>query len=125
MVLLDLKPLTNPSLDGARVEYVLENVNIACNKNTTPGDKSALTPMGIRIGAPAMTSRGLGEKDFAQIADYIDQCIKIAQKVQSELPKEANKQKDFKAKIASGEVEEIKALKAEIAAWAGTFPLPI
>jgi glycine hydroxymethyltransferase len=45
--------------------------------------------------------------------------------VQSELPKEANKQKDFKAKIASGEVEEIKALKAEIAAWAGTFPLPI
>jgi glycine hydroxymethyltransferase len=81
--------------------------------------------MGIRIGAPAMTSRGLGEKDFAQIADYIDQCIKIAQKVQSELPKEANKQKDFKAKIASGEVDEIKALKAEIAAWAGTFPLPI
>jgi len=122
MVLLDLKP---QALDGARVEAVLEQVNIACNKNTTPGDKSALTPCGIRIGAPAMTSRGMGEDDFKRIAGYIDQCIQMCKKIQSELPKEANKQKDFKAKVQGGEVEEIKALKAEIAAWAGTFPLPV
>ncbi|GAB7343469.1 hypothetical protein MBLNU457_1490t1 [Dothideomycetes sp. NU457] len=122
MVLLDLKP---QALDGARVEAVLEQVNIACNKNTTPGDKSALTPCGIRIGAPAMTSRGMGEDDFKRIAGYIDQCIQMCKKIQSELPKEANKQKDFKAKVQSGEVEEIKALKSEIAAWAGTFPLPV
>lgn len=124
MVLLDLKPLSNPTLDGARVEAVLEAVNITCNKNTTPGDKSALTPQGIRIGAPAMTSRGLGEQDFDRIADYVDKCIKVAQKVQSELPKEANKQKDFKAKIVGGDVEGIKELKSEIIAWASTFPLP-
>jgi glycine hydroxymethyltransferase len=122
MVLLDLKPL---SLDGARVEAVLEQVNIACNKNTTPGDKSALTPMGIRIGAPAMTSRGLSEADFKKIANYIDICIKLTKKIQSELPKEANKLKDFKAKVASGEIEEIKSLKKEIAEWASTFPLPV
>ena len=122
MVLLDLKPL---SLDGARVEAVLEQVNIACNKNTTPGDKSALTPCGIRIGAPAMTSRGMGEKDFERIVGYIDQCVKMAQQIQAGLPKEANKQKDFKAAVAKGDVEEIKSLKAEIAAWAGTFPLPV
>ncbi|KKY15581.1 putative serine hydroxymethyltransferase [Diplodia seriata] len=122
MVLLDLKPV---ALDGARVEAVLEQVNIACNKNTTPGDKSALTPMGIRIGAPAMTSRGLGEQDFNKIANYIDTCIKLCKKVQGELPKEANKLKDFKAKVASGTVEEINSLKKEIAAWAGTFPLPV
>ncbi|KAH7345976.1 serine hydroxymethyltransferase [Pyrenochaeta sp. MPI-SDFR-AT-0127] len=122
MVLIDLKPF---SLDGARVEAVLENVNIACNKNTTPGDKSALTPMGIRIGAPAMTSRGLGEEDFKKIANYIDTCIKLCQKIQGELPKENNKLKDFKAKVVSGEVEEIKNLKKEIAAWAVTFPLPV
>lgn len=123
MVLLDLKPL---GLDGARVEAVLEQVNIACNKNTTPGDKSALTPCGIRIGAPAMTSRGMGEKDFEKIVGYIDQCIQLAKKVQGELPKEANKQKDFKAKIALGAkaVPEIGELKKEIAGWAGTFPLP-
>jgi glycine hydroxymethyltransferase len=122
MVLLDLKPF---ALDGARVEAVLEQVNIACNKNTTPGDKSALTPMGIRIGAPAMTSRGLGEEDFKKIANYIDQCIKLCKKIQSELPKENNKLKDFKSKVASGEVQEINDLKKEIAAWAVTFPLPI
>jgi glycine hydroxymethyltransferase len=122
MVLLDLKPF---ALDGARVEAVLEQVNIACNKNTTPGDKSALTPMGIRIGAPAMTSRGLGEEDFKKIANYIDQCIKLCKKIQSELPKDNNKLKDFKSKVASGEVQEINDLKKEIAAWAVTFPLPI
>ncbi|KAH8724626.1 serine hydroxymethyltransferase [Phaeosphaeriaceae sp. PMI808] len=122
MVLLDLKPF---ALDGARVEAVLEQVNIACNKNTTPGDKSALTPMGIRIGAPAMTSRGLGEADFKKIAGYIDICIKLCKQVQGELPKENNKLKDFKAKVASGEVDEINRLKKEIAAWAVTFPLPI
>ena len=122
MVLIDLKQW---NLDGARVEAVLEQVNIACNKNTTPGDKSALTPMGIRIGAPAMTSRGLGEKDFEKIANYIDQVIKMCKKIQSELPKEANKLKDFKAKVTSGEVEDINNLKKEIAAWAVTFPLPI
>lgn|SRR5690242_4968270 len=122
MVLIDLKQW---NLDGARVEAVLEQVNIACNKNTTPGDKSALTPMGIRIGAPAMTSRGLGEADFEKIAHYIDTVIKMCRKIQSELPKEANKLKDFKAKVTSGEVEEINSLKKEIAAWAVTFPLPI
>lgn len=45
-------------IDGARVELILEIVNMATNKNTVPGDKSALTPGGIRMGAPALTSRG-------------------------------------------------------------------
>ena len=122
MVLLDLRPIP---LDGARLEAVLEQINIACNKNSVPGDKSALTPGGIRIGAPAMSSRGMGEKDFARIADYIDKAIKICKQVQSSLPKEANKQKDFKAKVASGEVEEINALRKEISEWAGSYPLPV
>ena len=37
------------------------------NKNTCPGDKSALTPGGLRLGAPALTSRGFVEKDFEQV----------------------------------------------------------
>ena len=122
MVLLDLRP---KALDGARLETVLENINIACNKNSVPGDKSALTPGGIRIGAPAMTSRGMGEDDFRRIAGYIDQAISLCKSVQAGLPKEANKLKDFKAKVSSGEVDEINALKKEIAAWASTFPLPV
>jgi glycine hydroxymethyltransferase len=122
MVLLDLRP---KFLDGARLEAVLEQVNIACNKNSVPGDKSALTPGGIRIGAPAMSSRGMGEEDFKRIANYVDKCVQICKKVQSELPKEANKQKDFKAKVASGEVEEINAMRKDISEWASSFPLPI
>ncbi|KAL2003292.1 hypothetical protein VTN02DRAFT_4413 [Thermoascus thermophilus] len=122
MVLLDLRP---KNLDGARVEAVLEQINIACNKNSIPGDKSALTPCGIRIGAPAMTSRGMGEEDFKRIARYIDQAINICKDVQSQLPKEANKLKDFKAKVASESVPEILSLRKEIGEWASTFPLPV
>lgn len=122
MVLLDLR---QQALDGARVEAVLEQVNIACNKNSIPGDKSALTPCGIRIGAPAMSTRGMGEEDFKRIARYIDTCITICKEVQKSLPKEANKLKDFKATVAGGEVQEINELKKEISSWASTFPLPV
>jgi glycine hydroxymethyltransferase len=122
MVLVDLRA---KSLDGARVEAVLEQINIACNKNSIPGDKSALTPCGIRIGAPAMSSRGMGEEDFKRIARYIDQTITLCKKIQSELPKEANKLKDFKAKVSDDSVPEILALRKEVAQWASAFPLPV
>lgn len=122
MVLLDLRP---KSLDGARVEGVLEQANIACNKNSIPGDKSALTPCGIRIGAPAMTTRGFGEEDFKKVAAYVDRLIGLTQEIQASLPKEANKLKDFKAKITSGEVKELQEIKKEVAEWASTFPLPV
>lgn len=55
LVLVDLKKSRN--IDGARVERVLELANIAANKNTIPGDVSAMTPGGIRMGTPALTSR--------------------------------------------------------------------
>jgi glycine hydroxymethyltransferase len=121
MVLLNLR---EKALDGARVEAVLEAVNISCNKNAIPGDKSALTPCGIRIGTPAATTRGFSEQDFVRVAGYIDQCIALAKKIQSELPKENNKLKDFKTKVFAG-VPELQELKKEICAWASTFPLPI
>lgn len=122
MVLLDLR---SKSIDGARVDAVLEQVNITCNKNAIPGDKSALNPYGIRVGAPAMSTRGMGEDDFKRIANYIDSCIRVGKDIQSKLPKEANKLKDFKAKVASGDVKEICDMKKEIASWAGSFPLPV
>ncbi|KAL7938817.1 serine hydroxymethyltransferase [Trichoderma chlorosporum] len=122
MVLLDLRQF---NLDGARVEAVLEQINIACNKNAIPGDKSALTPCGIRIGTPAMTSRGFGEKDFERVASYIDQAIKLSVETQAALPKAANKLKDFKVEVASGKIAKINELQKEIAAWASGFPLPV
>lgn len=122
MVLLDLKSV---SLDGARLEAILEAVNIACNKNATPGDVSALSPSGIRVGTPAMTTRGFGAEEFKRVAQYFDTLIKLAKKMQSELPKEANKQKDFRKYVLSGQVPELNEMKKEIAAWASTFPLPV
>lgn len=122
MVLVDLRP---NGVDGARVEAVLEQINIACNKNAVPGDKSALSPGGIRVGAPAMTTRGLGEEDFKRVVGYMDQAIKLSKSTQAGLPKEANKLKDFKAKVASESIPEILSLRKEIAAWASTFPLPV
>jgi glycine hydroxymethyltransferase len=122
MVLVDLRPLV---LDGARVEAILEQINITCNKNAVPGDKSALTPGGLRIGTPAMTSRGFGEADFERVANYIDESIKLCKEIQAALPKEANKLKDFKAKVAGGEVDRINELRKEISAWTSAFPLPV
>ncbi|ESW32332.1 hypothetical protein PHAVU_002G313300 [Phaseolus vulgaris] len=70
-------------IDGARVEKILDMASITLNKNSVPGDKSALVLGGIRIGAPAMTTRGLGEKEFAQIADLIHEGVQISLKAKS------------------------------------------
>lgn len=56
--------LRSKNLEGARMETLLELVNIYVNKNTVPGDKSALLPSGLRLGTPALTTRGLVEKDI-------------------------------------------------------------
>ena len=69
LIWVDLRPM---GLDGARAEKVLEEVGIAVNKNTCPGDKSALKPGGLRIGAPALTSRNMKEEDFRYVVQLMD-----------------------------------------------------
>ncbi|KAJ1825849.1 Serine hydroxymethyltransferase, cytosolic, partial [Coemansia sp. RSA 2703] len=64
--LLLVNLLASKGIDGARVERVLEMAKIAANKNTVPGDRSAMVPGGLRMGTPAMTTRGLKEKEFEQ-----------------------------------------------------------
>ena len=71
LVLVDLRP---KGVDGSRVEFVLELAHIAANKNTVPGDKSALVPGGLRMGAPALTTRGFTQRDFVQVAEFVDRC---------------------------------------------------
>ena len=70
MLLVNFKP---QKLTGSKVEYILESIYITANKNTCPGDKSALSPSGIRLGAPALTSRGFKEAEFAKVAEFIHQ----------------------------------------------------
>ena len=45
------------ALSGGKGEFILEEVGISCNKNTVPGDQSALNPSGVRFGTPALTTR--------------------------------------------------------------------
>lgn len=68
MLLVDLRPV---GITGSKAEKILESVSIACNKNTVPGDKSALNPSGIRLGTPALTTRGLVEADIDKVAEFI------------------------------------------------------
>ncbi|ORX49147.1 glycine hydroxymethyltransferase [Hesseltinella vesiculosa] len=117
LLLVNLRP---KGIDGARVERVLELVNIASNKNTVPGDVSALRPSGLRIGTPAMTSRGLKEQDFDQIVTYIDRAVNIALDIQGSLGSKLLK--DFKAACDGN--KDIAALKKEVAAFSSQFPLP-
>ena len=70
LILVDLRPTKG---DGARSEKILEEISIAVNKNTCPGDKSALRPSGLRLGTPALTSRGLKKEDFVTVAEFIHQ----------------------------------------------------
>eukprot|EP00929_Paragymnodinium_shiwhaense_P117846 TRINITY_DN891_c0_g1_i2.p1 TRINITY_DN891_c0_g1~~TRINITY_DN891_c0_g1_i2.p1 ORF type:complete len:459 (+),score=154.19 TRINITY_DN891_c0_g1_i2:81-1457(+) len=64
LVLIDLR---SKGVNGSKSETVCEQASIVLNKNTIPGDKSAMNPNGLRVGAPAMTSRGLLEADFAKV----------------------------------------------------------
>lgn len=50
----------------------MELVHIAANKNTVSEDVSAVVPCGIRMGTPALTSRGFLEEDFAKVAEFFD-----------------------------------------------------
>ena len=117
LALLDLRPM---GVDGSRVERVLELAHIACNKNTVPGDVSAMVPGGLRIGTPALTSRGFTEKDFEQVAEFIVRGIKIAQDVKSK--SEGTKLKDFRAALESKEWPELTQLIKDVEEFATQFP---
>ena len=74
---LMLVDLTNYDLTGKAVEKLLDAANITCNKNTIPNDpKSPFVTSGIRLGTPAVTSRGLGTADMDRIAEAIAVVIK-------------------------------------------------
>ncbi|CAL9116050.1 unnamed protein product [Musa textilis] len=124
LVLVNLKNKKMSSgIDGSRVEKVLELVHIAANKNTVPGDVSAMVPGGIRMRTPALTSRGFVEEDFAKVADFFDTAVKLALKIKSE-PKEGSKLKDFLATVQTNAniQSEIAKLRHEVEEYAKQFP---
>lgn len=73
LMLVDLRKM---DLTGKDMEKLLDSVHITCNKNTVPNDpKSPFVTSGLRIGTPAVTSRGLKEDDMVQIAEAIKLAI--------------------------------------------------
>ncbi len=74
LLLLDV--LSKTELTGRDAETLLDKANITCNKNTIPYDtQKPFIASGIRLGSPAMTSRGLDEDDFCLIAELIDKTL--------------------------------------------------
>ena len=73
---LMLVDLQNKNITGKDAEHLLDAVNITCNKNAVPNDpQSPFVTSGIRLGTPAVTSRGMKEEDMKIIAEAIDICV--------------------------------------------------
>lgn len=93
LILLDVK--SSVGVTGKEAETVLDQIHITVNKNTIPNEtEKPMVTSGIRIGSPAMTTRGLKEKDFVEIAHIIDETLR-------------NKDNKVKLKELSRRVKEI------------------
>ena len=120
LVLWDLRPL---GLTGGKVELVCDKVHITLNKNAVLGDRSALSPGGVRIGTNALTSRGFVEKDFVKVADFLERVVNITLAIQKKAGKSL---KDFTAeleKIAESD-KDMVSLRKDVHEFAKSFPMP-
>ncbi|WP_415908550.1 serine hydroxymethyltransferase [Oleiharenicola sp. Vm1] len=104
LMLVDLRAKL-PNLTGKVAQETLDKANITCNKNTVPFEtRSPFQASGIRLGSPAMTTRGFGPAEFEQVAELIDRVL-----------------------VAIGTEQEAATLadvKARVVALTGRFPLP-
>jgi len=90
LVLVDLRPF---NVTGKAAEIALDEIGITVNKNTIPFDpEKPMVTSGIRIGTPALTTRGMKEGEMKTIADLISQTLKHAT--------DENKKKEIKGKIS-------------------------
>ena len=96
MILLDL---SNEDYDGSIVEEILDKIGISVSKSLIPNDtRPAFRPSGVRIGTPAMTTRGCKENDIKEIVGFIDKGIKNRNN-QEILGKLRNEVKEFGMKF--------------------------
>jgi len=115
--LWDLRPA---GITGSKMEMICEAASISLNKNAIYGDRSALSPGGVRIGTPALTSRGFKEDDFRQVAGFLDRAVQIAQECQRLAG--SKKLKDFRPQMAAS--ESLKALKSDVHVFARGYRMP-
>ncbi|CAB9509655.1 Serine hydroxymethyltransferase [Seminavis robusta] len=125
-------------LTGSKVEKVLELASMTTNKNSIPGDTSAINPGGVRLGTPALTSRGLNEQDFDHVADFLHRGCQLAIEAQDSILEsrqeeggEAASNKKVLMKEFLTELQEntdikgkIEALRDEVESFACRFDMP-
>ncbi|KAI5084398.1 hypothetical protein GOP47_0000567 [Adiantum capillus-veneris] len=116
LMLWDLRPF---KLTGMHFEKVCEKSGIILNKNAVYGDSGAMAPGGVRMGTPAMTSRGCLEEDFEIIAEFLYSALQIAMKVRNE---QGHSQKAFLKGLQDN--EEIEELRARVEKFALSFEMP-
>ena len=99
LMLVDVTPL---GLGGKLAEEALDRCGITCNKNMIPYDeRKPVDPSGIRLGTPALTTRGMGTAEMQQVADWILRVLK-----------------------APEDEQVITTTRHEVAELAGQFPVP-
>ena len=104
LMLVDLRAKL-PNLTGKVAQETLDKANITCNKNTVPFEtRSPFQGSGIRLGSPAMTTRGMKEAEMEEIADAIDTVLV--------------------AIGTPGEADALAATEARVIKLTGRFPLP-
>jgi len=121
MVLIDL---VRQGGCGAQAEFALDEAGITVNKNTVPFDPNPpFYPSGIRIGTPAITTRGMKEPEMDNIAHWISQVIDEVQDYK--LPLEKNERapflRNFRQEIVANPT--IKKIREEVRAMCAEFPL--
>lgn len=99
-------------IDGKFYEYALDRVGLTLNANALPTDKgAAFRPSGVRLGTPAMTTRGLGKAEMAKVAEWMKQVVDICMK--------AGDKKGLKAYD-----KELEKIRDEVKTLALSFPVP-
>jgi len=139
LLLWDVRPW---GLTGSKVEKVLDLALLTTNKNSIPGDTSAINPGGVRVGTAALTTRGLDEQDFDVVADFLHRGRQIAVRAQEiamqsldakraqgdedVLKKKKVLLKDFVAVLQNDSeiIAEIEKLRTEVEAFASGFDMP-
>ncbi len=123
LLLVDLTPFGKGK--GIFAEEALDAAHITVNKNTIPADpSSAFYPSGIRLGTPAITTRGLQEKEMEQLAEWLAIVIKeTAPKY--ELPEDKEKRSEYLARFRSelGQNAVIDKVKREVQELCRQFPI--
>ncbi len=121
--------LTNKKIDGWQMHITLEKAYIFGNKQTIPNDlKKPYYPSGFRIGTPAVTSKGMREKEMIKIANFINQGVKIAQDLNikkiGHSDRSIDQQARRKFKFLLAKNQQIQKLKKEVINFSSRFPAP-